>query len=102
MLPREFIEERLGRRGATGLHVLETLADRVDRLLIVLALPFEVVGQDIVESIGGAFPASPRKLLELSQPLRLHRQRLHTLKVEIRGLAVNVATPAAVLPSPYA
>jgi hypothetical protein len=38
--------------------------------------------------VGGALSASPRELFELSQPLRLHRQRLQTPKVEVRALAV--------------
>jgi len=73
MLPRELIEELVGGLGATGLHILETLADRFNGLLIILALPFEVVGQDLVESVRGGFAASPRELFELSEPLRLDR-----------------------------
>ena len=90
MRPRELIEELLGRLGATGLHVLDTLADRFNSLLVILTLPFEVVGQDVIEGVGGALPASPRELFELSQPLRLHRQRLHASKVGVRELDVNL------------
>ena len=74
MLSRKFIEELIGRRGATGLYVLETLADPFDGLLIVLLLPLEVVGEDVVEGVGGAFPTPPRELFELSQAFRLYRQ----------------------------
>jgi hypothetical protein len=95
MLPRELIE-LLGRFRATGVHVLETLADSFDRLLIILTLPLEVVGKDVVEGVGDAFPTPPRELFELSQPLRLYRQRLHASKVEVRELDVNLMRRAAI------
>lgn len=49
MLPREFIEEFFGRPGAAALHVLQTLPDPPKGLLIILSLPFEVFGRDVVE-----------------------------------------------------
>ena len=39
MLPRELIEELVGGRGATRLHILAALADGSDSFLIILALP---------------------------------------------------------------
>lgn len=99
MLPRELVEELIGGPDATCLHVFEALADPLDGLLIVLTLPFEVVGQHVVKGVRRALSASTRELLELSQPLGLHRQRLHTPKVEVRWLAVNIARVAR-LPLP--
>jgi len=61
MLPRELIEELVGRPGALGLHVLQTLPDRPKGLLIILSLPFEVFGQDVVEGVGAALSTPPRK-----------------------------------------
>jgi hypothetical protein len=66
-LPRELVEESVGGRGATGLHILVALADAFDGFLVVLTLPFEVLRQDIVQGISSAFPAPTRKLLELRQ-----------------------------------
>jgi hypothetical protein len=66
MLPREFIQEFLGGLGATGLHVLVAPADAFDRFLVVLALRFEVVGQNIIEGISGALPAPTGELLNAS------------------------------------
>lgn len=43
MLPRELVEELISRSGSAGLHVIVALPDAFDGLLIVLALPFEVV-----------------------------------------------------------
>jgi hypothetical protein len=84
MLPREFIEEFFGRPGAAGLHVLQTLPDRPKGLLIILSLPFEVFGQDVVERVTGVLSTPPRKLFEFSEPLGLNRQCLHGSKVELR------------------
>lgn len=89
MLPRELVEKFLGRPGTASLHIVKTALDCFDRLPIVLTFPRQVIGQDIVECIGGALPAPPSELLELSQPLRLHWRRSHLLKVEVRGAAAN-------------
>ena len=89
MLPRELIEELVGGRGATRLHILVTLADGIDSFLIVLALPLEVVGQRVVERVSRTLPSSARKVLQLCQPLRLERNRVHFLKVEVRHADVN-------------
>ena len=85
MLPHEFIEEFFGRPGAAGLHVLHTLPDRPKGLLTILSLPFEVFGQDVVESVGGALSTPLRKLFEFSQPLGRNGQCLHGSKVELRA-----------------
>lgn len=42
----------LGGSGSTGVHVLVALPDAFDRILIVLALPFEIIGKNIVKSVG--------------------------------------------------
>lgn len=94
MFPRELVEELFSGFCATGLHVLDTLTDRFNGLLIVLTLPFEVIGQDVVEGFSGALPASPCELFELRQSLRLDWQRLHASKVEGRRVDVNFRTPA--------
>ena len=69
MLPREFVEELLGGLRAASFHILDALLDRLDGLLVVLTLPFEVFRQCFVKRIGGRLAASTRKLLEFSEPL---------------------------------
>jgi hypothetical protein len=44
MLAREVVEELVGSLRAARLHVLDTLPDGRDRLLIVLTLPLEILG----------------------------------------------------------
>ena len=83
MLPCEFVEELLGGLRAASFHVLDALLDRLDGLLIVLTLPFEIFGQRFVEGIGGRLATSTCKLLELGEPLGRDGQRLHTSKVEL-------------------
>jgi len=92
MLPREVVEEFVGRRCAPGLYVLKTVADPLKGLLIILSLPFKVFGQDVVEGVGGALSTPPRKLFEFSQPLGLNRQCLHGPKVEFRESDVNASS----------
>ena len=77
MLPRELVEELIGRPRSAGLHVLVALADALYGLLIVLALPLEVVGKDIVKSVGSALAAAAGQIFELCQPLGLYRHRFH-------------------------
>ena len=54
MLPGELIEELLGRCGATGLHILVALPDCSECFLIVLALPFQILGQGVVKGVSSA------------------------------------------------
>src|SRR5687767_15004586 len=77
MLPRKVVEELIGRSGSTGLHVLVPLPDAFDGLLIVLALPFEVFGKDIIKSIRGTLAAATGKILGLRQSLGVQRHRVH-------------------------
>jgi len=79
MLPRELIEELVSGYAATRVHILIPLADGIDGFPIILTLPFEVVGQRIVEGISGALPTSARELLELRQSFGLERRCLHRL-----------------------
>jgi hypothetical protein len=95
MLPRELVEEFVSGLRAPCLYVFQSSAYPLNGFLIILALPFEVFGQDVVEGIGSALAAPARVLLELSQPLRLHRHRVHGSKVEVRQADVNAgSTPA--------
>lgn len=50
MLPREVIEELLSGYAPTGFQVLVTLADGIDSLLEVLALPFKIVSERVMQS----------------------------------------------------
>lgn len=59
MLPREVVEELIGGLRATGLHVLVPLANAFNGFLVVLTLPFEVVGQNVVKRISRAPSAAP-------------------------------------------
>jgi len=77
MLPRELVEELIGRFRATRLHILVAPANAFDRFLVVLTFPFEVVGEDIVEGIGRAFTASSCEFLELRQSFRSHGHCFH-------------------------
>lgn len=77
MLPRELVEELIGGSGPAGLHVLMALPDAFDGLLTILPLPLEVVGKDIVESIGRALTAAAGEILELSESLWSQRHRVH-------------------------
>ena len=69
MLPREVVEELLGGPGSTCLHVLVALPDAFDRILIVLALPFEIIGKNIVMCVGSTLAPAAGQILELRQPL---------------------------------
>jgi hypothetical protein len=89
MRPRELLEELVSRLGATGLHLLEALADAFDGVLTVLTVPFDVVRPRRRRGRPRCSSRVAARTLRASQPLRLHRQRLHTPKVEVRGLAVN-------------
>lgn len=73
MLPRKLIEEFVSGNAATGFHVVVTFANGFDGLAIILTLPFEVLGQSLVERIGGAFSPAARELFELSQSFGLDR-----------------------------
>jgi hypothetical protein len=97
MLPRELIEELVGGCSATRFHILVALADGIDSVLIILALPLEVVGQRVVERISRTPPSSARKVLQWRQSLRLERNRVHFLKVEVRH--ADVDSEAAFFPS---
>lgn len=63
MLPREVVEELIGGLRATGFHVLVTLANAFNGFLVVLTLPFEVVGQNIIERVGSAPSTAPSEFL---------------------------------------
>lgn len=47
MLPREIVEELIRRDRAIGLHILVTLANGLKGFVIVLALPFQILGQGL-------------------------------------------------------
>jgi hypothetical protein len=79
MLPRELIEELVSGYAATRVHILIALADGIDGFPIVLTLPFEIVGQYIIEGISGALPTSARKLLKLRESFGFERWSLHRL-----------------------
>ena len=51
MLPRELVEELIGRSCPARFDVLVALADAFDGFLVVLTLPFEVVSQHIVQGV---------------------------------------------------
>jgi len=70
MLPGEVIEKFRRRLGASRRHVLAALADSFNRFLIILILPFKVLGQSIIESVSRALPAFARKLLQLRESFR--------------------------------
>ena len=82
MLPRELIEELIGGLASTSLHVVVALPDAFDGLLRVLALPFEVVGEDVVKSVSSALAAAPSKILELRQSLGFYGHRFQCLDCE--------------------
>jgi hypothetical protein len=73
MNPRELVEELVGGSGAAGLHVLIALAHAFDGIMIILTLLFQVVGQDVVEGVGGALAASARELAHASERSRTQR-----------------------------
>jgi hypothetical protein len=50
MLPREVVEALIGTSGSAGLHALVAPPDALHSLLIVLALPFEVVVKEFVKT----------------------------------------------------
>ena len=94
MLPRKLVEELVGWLCTTRLHVLVALADALNGLLVVLAFPFEILGQDLVECVSRALSTSARKILQLAQPFRLDWKRFHNiLRVEARRSDVNSRAP---------
>ena len=80
MLPRELVEELVGGSGSTGLHVLVALPDALDRFLIVLTLPFEIISKDIVKGIGSALAPAAGQILKLRQALRFQRHGVHDFR----------------------
>ena len=77
MLPRELVEELISGFRAARFHILKALANALDRFLIVLTFPFEIVGEDVVKRIGGALAASSCEFLELRQSFRSDGYRCH-------------------------
>ncbi len=58
MLPSEVVEELSGGLRATGFQVLATLANTFNSFLVVLTLPFEVLGQNVIKRFSGAHERS--------------------------------------------
>jgi hypothetical protein len=63
MLPRELVQELFGGLQTTGLHVLIALADGLEGLLVILAFPFKVLCQGIVECVSRALSSPARQIL---------------------------------------
>lgn len=77
MFAREVVEELIGGLRATGFHVIATLANTFDSFLIVLTLPFEILGQNVIKRVGSTPAAASREFLELRQTLRLNGHCIH-------------------------
>ena len=77
MLPGELVEKFVGGPGAIGLYILVALVDSFDGFLVVLAFPFEIIGQGIIEGLSSALPPSTGEFLELGQPFGFYWQRSH-------------------------
>jgi hypothetical protein len=90
MLYAQFLKRLCGGLGAPGLHVLITLPDACNGLLEVLLVPFQILGQSIVERVGGVLPATLRVLFQLGFALRLDRYYIHdAFSVETAGITVK-------------
>ena len=77
MLPRELVEELIRGFGAASRHVGVSFPNTLERLSIILTLPFQVIGQDVVQGVSRAFAATPREFLEFRQPLGLQGHGVH-------------------------
>lgn len=77
MLPRELIEEWLGGRRTASLHIFIPLAHTRHGFFVVLTIRLQIVGQDIVEGVRRTLPASTGEFLQLREPFRFYRQRVH-------------------------
>ena len=77
MLPRELVEELIGGLRPAGPCVLVSLADR---LLVVLALPLEILGKDFVKGLSDALASAAGEVLELHQPIGIHQHGFDGLR----------------------
>lgn len=73
MLLGELVEEFVGWHGSTRLHILKTLAHAFYRLLVVLALPLQVIAEGVIEGIGGALSTPAGVLLKLCESFGFDR-----------------------------
>ena len=62
MLYAQLFKRRLGGLGAPSLQVLIALPDAFNSFLIVLPLPFQILGQGFIER-GGRVPATTLRVL---------------------------------------
>jgi hypothetical protein len=70
--------EKLNRgAGASGSYILVAFADALDRFLEVLALPFEIGSQGLIERGGRILAMALGVLLKLNPALRFERNHVH-------------------------
>jgi len=100
MLYAQLLKRLCGGLGAPGLHVLMTLPDTFNGLLEVMLLPFQILGQSIVERGGGVLPATLRVLFKLGLALRLDRYYIHdAFRVGTAGTTVKPRVGCFILES---
>ena len=89
MLPRELVEEFVGGDAAAGLHVVIASPGGFNGFLVVLPFPVEVIGEDIIEGVGGALSSPAGEFLQLRQSLGFDRHGFHRVKVDTASADVK-------------
>jgi hypothetical protein len=77
MLPAHFGKEVSGWPSTPGLYVFMPPADTLSGFLEILALPFQVSRQSLIECDDGILAVSLSVFLQLGLALRLKRDHLH-------------------------
>jgi hypothetical protein len=89
MLPAHLGKELGGGPGTSGFYVFVTLADAFYGFVEVLALPFQIGSQSLVERGGRILAMSLGVLLQLGLALWLDRFHLHACKLRGREARVK-------------
>ena len=92
MLPAHLGKELGGGPGTSGFYVFVTLADAFYGFVEVLALPFQIGSQSLVERGGRILAMSLGVLLQLGLALWLDRYHLHACKRKRQGSACQGLT----------
>ena len=89
ILPAHLGKELGGRPSATGVNVVKTATDTFDGFLEILALPFKVRRQHIVEGCGGILPVPLSVVFQLRSALWLEGYCFHRLASQFIAVAAG-------------
>jgi len=92
MLPAHLGKKVGGGSGASGFYVFVTSPDAFGGFLEVLALPFQIGGQRVVERGGGVLAMALGVLLQLGLAFWLDGHHIHAVKRKRRESACQGST----------